>query len=87
MRRAIFASCPQLAMRLMAEAPHLSMRKPLATKAEQARLPPAHQAPPLKILASPLRLRQRVVKKIASVLKSKRRRRRRRRTPTVATAV
>jgi hypothetical protein len=76
-----------LATRLVAEAPHPSVTKPLATKAKQAQLPPAHQAPPLKILASPLRLRQRVVKKIASSLKLKRRRRRMRRTPKAATAV
>jgi hypothetical protein len=64
--------------------PHPSATKPLATKAKLAQLPPAHQALQLKILVSPLRLRQRVVKKIASLLKPKRRRRR---TPKAATTL
>jgi hypothetical protein len=60
--------------------------KPLATKAKLAQLPPGHQALQLKILVSPLRLQQRVAKKIASPLKPKRRRRRRR-TPKATTTM
>jgi hypothetical protein len=50
MKRATFTSCPQLAKRLVVEAPHPSVTKPLATKAKLAQLPPTHQALLLKTL-------------------------------------
>jgi hypothetical protein len=51
--RAMFASCPQLVKLLVTEAPHPSVTKPLAMKANLARRPPARQVHQLKTLASP----------------------------------